>query len=185
MHKTKDWSFTISSNPLSANDHLSLTWDSWPYLTFYYFLLSSLCIKSSSHLHLLPHFSYGRAFSFFCILHSHGIITFSFSLLLLFIIHTHHHLLPTIFQVQHLIEKCLIFHMSKEECMDALSKHANIKPVITSTGIIFSSFFIPTFSFSFFLFCTISTPYKIMIRSFQNVKWLSTLVSTNPFWLLN
>ncbi|KAK6933247.1 Conserved hypothetical protein CHP01589, plant [Dillenia turbinata] len=35
--------------------------------------------------------------------------------------------------VQHLIEKCLIFHMSKEECMEALSKHGNIKPVITST----------------------------------------------------
>lgn len=35
--------------------------------------------------------------------------------------------------VQHLIEKCLLFHMNKEECMDALSKHANIKPVITST----------------------------------------------------
>lgn len=35
--------------------------------------------------------------------------------------------------VQHLIEKCLLFNMTKEECMDALSKHANIKPVITST----------------------------------------------------
>ncbi|KGN51261.1 uncharacterized protein LOC101208991 isoform X1 [Cucumis sativus] len=35
--------------------------------------------------------------------------------------------------VQHLIEKCLIFHMTKEECMDALSKHADIKPIITST----------------------------------------------------
>ncbi|XP_076909600.1 uncharacterized protein LOC143566932 isoform X2 [Bidens hawaiensis] len=35
--------------------------------------------------------------------------------------------------VQHMIEKCLIFRMSKEECMEALSKHANIKPVITST----------------------------------------------------
>ncbi|KAM0953279.1 putative angiotensin-converting enzyme 2 [Dioscorea sansibarensis] len=35
--------------------------------------------------------------------------------------------------VQHLIEKCLIFNMNKEECMDALSKHANIKPVITAT----------------------------------------------------
>ncbi|XP_035547886.1 uncharacterized protein LOC109022302 isoform X2 [Juglans regia] len=34
----------------------------------------------------------------------------------------------------HLIEKCLIFHMTKEECMEALSKHANIKPVITSTA---------------------------------------------------
>ncbi|XWS43681.1 hypothetical protein CRYUN_Cryun16bG0124200 [Craigia yunnanensis] len=36
-------------------------------------------------------------------------------------------------QVHHLIEECLIFNMSKEECMEALSKHANIKPVITST----------------------------------------------------
>ncbi|KAB2048405.1 hypothetical protein ES319_A13G111400v1 [Gossypium barbadense] len=35
--------------------------------------------------------------------------------------------------VQHLIEECLIFNMNKEECMEALSKHANIKPVITST----------------------------------------------------
>ncbi|XP_050210706.1 uncharacterized protein LOC126661001 [Mercurialis annua] len=35
--------------------------------------------------------------------------------------------------VHHLIEKCLIYHMSKEECMEAISKHANIKPVITST----------------------------------------------------
>ncbi|KAM7499231.1 hypothetical protein LguiA_023645 [Lonicera macranthoides] len=38
-----------------------------------------------------------------------------------------------IHMVQHLIEKCLIFQMSKEECVEALSKHANIKPVITST----------------------------------------------------
>ncbi|XP_010260037.1 PREDICTED: uncharacterized protein LOC104599268 isoform X1 [Nelumbo nucifera] len=36
-------------------------------------------------------------------------------------------------QVQHLIEKCILFHMTKEECVEALSKHANIKPVITST----------------------------------------------------
>ncbi|KAF9598062.1 hypothetical protein IFM89_024049 [Coptis chinensis] len=35
--------------------------------------------------------------------------------------------------VQHLIEKCLMFHMNEDECMDALSKHANIKPVITRT----------------------------------------------------
>ncbi|XP_010253343.1 PREDICTED: uncharacterized protein LOC104594647 [Nelumbo nucifera] len=35
--------------------------------------------------------------------------------------------------VQHLIEKCLLFHMTKEECMEALSRHANINPVITST----------------------------------------------------
>ncbi|RZC73009.1 hypothetical protein C5167_048491 [Papaver somniferum] len=38
-----------------------------------------------------------------------------------------------IHMVQHLIEKCLLFHMTKEECMEALFKHANIKPVITST----------------------------------------------------
>lgn len=38
-----------------------------------------------------------------------------------------------IHMVQHLIEKCLIFRMTKEECMEALSKHADIKPVITST----------------------------------------------------
>ncbi|KAI4300158.1 hypothetical protein L6164_033567 [Bauhinia variegata] len=35
--------------------------------------------------------------------------------------------------VHRLIEECLLFNMSKEECMEALSKHANIKPVITST----------------------------------------------------
>ncbi|KAK3016102.1 hypothetical protein RJ639_006346 [Escallonia herrerae] len=35
--------------------------------------------------------------------------------------------------VQRLIEECILFNMSREECMDALSKHANIKPVITST----------------------------------------------------
>lgn len=35
--------------------------------------------------------------------------------------------------VHHLIENCIIFNMSREECMEALSKHANIKPVITST----------------------------------------------------
>jgi uncharacterized protein (TIGR01589 family) len=37
--------------------------------------------------------------------------------------------------IGHLIEKCLIFNMTKEECMEALSKHANIEPVITSTGL--------------------------------------------------
>ncbi|KAL3642519.1 hypothetical protein CASFOL_013334 [Castilleja foliolosa] len=38
-----------------------------------------------------------------------------------------------IHMVQHLIEECILFNMSKEECMEALSKHADIKPVITST----------------------------------------------------
>ncbi|KAL3326782.1 hypothetical protein AABB24_037467 [Solanum stoloniferum] len=35
--------------------------------------------------------------------------------------------------VHRLIEECLLFNMSREECMEALSKHANIQPVITST----------------------------------------------------
>ncbi|KAK2976576.1 hypothetical protein RJ640_024197 [Escallonia rubra] len=35
--------------------------------------------------------------------------------------------------VQRLIEECILFNMGREECMEALSKHANIKPVITST----------------------------------------------------
>ncbi|KAK8950359.1 hypothetical protein KSP40_PGU003351 [Platanthera guangdongensis] len=35
--------------------------------------------------------------------------------------------------VQHLIEKCLLYRMNKEECVEALNKHANIHPVITST----------------------------------------------------
>ncbi|XP_044512114.1 uncharacterized protein LOC123230073 [Mangifera indica] len=35
--------------------------------------------------------------------------------------------------VHHLIEECILFNMSKEECMEALSKHANIKTVITAT----------------------------------------------------
>ncbi|XP_047337292.1 uncharacterized protein LOC124941073 [Impatiens glandulifera] len=38
-----------------------------------------------------------------------------------------------IHMVHHLIEKCLIFNMSKEECIEALSKHAKIESVITST----------------------------------------------------
>ncbi|KAK7393632.1 hypothetical protein VNO78_22190 [Psophocarpus tetragonolobus] len=35
--------------------------------------------------------------------------------------------------VHHLIEECILFNMNQEECMEALSKHANIEPVITST----------------------------------------------------
>ncbi|MBA0588115.1 hypothetical protein Gorai_001228 [Gossypium raimondii] len=42
-----------------------------------------------------------------------------------------------IHMVHRLIEECLVFKMSKEECMEALSKHANIKPVITSTGCVY------------------------------------------------
>ncbi|CAL4960573.1 unnamed protein product [Urochloa decumbens] len=36
--------------------------------------------------------------------------------------------------VHHLIEKCICYNMNKEECMETLEKHANIMPVITSTG---------------------------------------------------
>ncbi|XP_004302795.1 PREDICTED: uncharacterized protein LOC101310911 isoform 1 [Fragaria vesca subsp. vesca] len=39
-----------------------------------------------------------------------------------------------IHMVHHLIEECIIFNMTREECMEALSKHAKIKPIITSTG---------------------------------------------------
>ncbi|KAL4352565.1 hypothetical protein GQ457_06G007860 [Hibiscus cannabinus] len=38
-----------------------------------------------------------------------------------------------IHMVHHLIEECLIFNMSKQECVEALSKHASVKPIITST----------------------------------------------------
>lgn len=34
--------------------------------------------------------------------------------------------------VQHLIEKCICYNLKREECMETLEKHANIKPVITS-----------------------------------------------------
>ncbi|CAL4922058.1 unnamed protein product [Urochloa decumbens] len=36
--------------------------------------------------------------------------------------------------VQHLIEKCMTFGMSMEECMEALAKRADVQPVVTSTG---------------------------------------------------
>ncbi|KAF8683726.1 hypothetical protein HU200_044658 [Digitaria exilis] len=36
-------------------------------------------------------------------------------------------------QVQHLIEKCMTFGMSMEECMEALAKRADVQPVVTST----------------------------------------------------
>ncbi|KAG7559173.1 hypothetical protein ISN45_Aa05g007770 [Arabidopsis thaliana x Arabidopsis arenosa] len=38
-----------------------------------------------------------------------------------------------IHMVQHMIETCLTFNMSKEGCMEALSKNANINPIITSS----------------------------------------------------
>lgn len=38
------------------------------------------------------------------------------------------------FQVQHLIERCLLLHMSRDECVKALAHHANIRPLVTLTG---------------------------------------------------
>uniref|UniRef100_A0A2P2J874 Uncharacterized protein MANES_15G148900 n=1 Tax=Rhizophora mucronata TaxID=61149 RepID=A0A2P2J874_RHIMU len=35
--------------------------------------------------------------------------------------------------VQHLIETCLLFHMSRDECIKALAKHAGIDPKVTLT----------------------------------------------------
>ncbi|KAK8335153.1 hypothetical protein V6Z12_A09G034500 [Gossypium hirsutum] len=46
-------------------------------------------------------------------------------------LHCHPH--DYIRMVQHMIESCLVFQMSKDECVEALAKHANIEPVITLT----------------------------------------------------
>ncbi|KAA8548126.1 hypothetical protein F0562_004613 [Nyssa sinensis] len=35
--------------------------------------------------------------------------------------------------VQHLIERCLLLHMSRDDCIRALAKHANIQPLVTLT----------------------------------------------------
>ncbi|GKV07719.1 hypothetical protein SLEP1_g19454 [Rubroshorea leprosula] len=35
--------------------------------------------------------------------------------------------------VQHMIERCLLLHMSRDDCVMALAKHARIEPVITLT----------------------------------------------------
>ncbi|KAI3842862.1 hypothetical protein MKX03_008652 [Papaver bracteatum] len=35
--------------------------------------------------------------------------------------------------VQHLIERCLVLHMSQDQCIEALSTRANIQPLITLT----------------------------------------------------
>ena len=37
-------------------------------------------------------------------------------------------------QVQHLIERCLLLHMSRDQCIKALEEHASIRPLITLTG---------------------------------------------------
>lgn len=37
-------------------------------------------------------------------------------------------------QVQNLIERCMLFHMSQDQCIKALAEHAGIKPLVTLTG---------------------------------------------------
>lgn len=37
-------------------------------------------------------------------------------------------------QVQHLIERCLLLYMDRDDCVKALAKYAHVKPVITLTG---------------------------------------------------
>uniref|UniRef100_A0A7C8YD16 Angiotensin-converting enzyme 2 n=1 Tax=Opuntia streptacantha TaxID=393608 RepID=A0A7C8YD16_OPUST len=55
--------------------------------------------------------------------------------------HYHHHLLPClqchphsyIRMVQHLIERCLLLRMDRDQCIKALADHAKIRPLITLT----------------------------------------------------
>ncbi|CAB4264344.1 unnamed protein product [Prunus armeniaca] len=35
--------------------------------------------------------------------------------------------------VQHLIERCLLLHMSRDQCIKALAEHASIRPIVTLT----------------------------------------------------
>ncbi|KAL5864298.1 hypothetical protein ACOSQ3_001812 [Xanthoceras sorbifolium] len=35
--------------------------------------------------------------------------------------------------VQHLIERCLLFNMSRDDCIKTLAKHASIDPIVTLT----------------------------------------------------
>ncbi|KAI9125022.1 hypothetical protein K1719_003638 [Acacia pycnantha] len=55
--------------------------------------------------------------------------------------HTHQHPLLCLYchphsyirMVQHLIERCLLLHMSQEQCIKALEEHASITPLVTLT----------------------------------------------------
>ncbi|KAL2650552.1 hypothetical protein R1flu_018680 [Riccia fluitans] len=38
-----------------------------------------------------------------------------------------------ILMVQHLIERCLLLYMNREDCVRALAKYARVRPVITNT----------------------------------------------------
>ncbi|XWS69029.1 hypothetical protein CRYUN_Cryun04dG0144600 [Craigia yunnanensis] len=55
--------------------------------------------------------------------------------------HNHHHVLPCLHchphsyirLVQHLIERCLLLHMNRQQCVKALAKYASIRPCVTVT----------------------------------------------------
>ncbi|XP_024024035.1 uncharacterized protein LOC21412677 [Morus notabilis] len=46
-------------------------------------------------------------------------------------LHCHPH--SYIRMVQHLIERCLLLHMSRDQCVRALAVHASIRPLVTLT----------------------------------------------------
>ncbi|XP_034688739.1 uncharacterized protein LOC117916562 isoform X3 [Vitis riparia] len=47
-------------------------------------------------------------------------------------LHCHPH--SYIRTVQHLIERCLLLRMSRDQCIKALAEHARIWPLVTLTG---------------------------------------------------
>ncbi|PON44846.1 hypothetical protein PanWU01x14_263270 [Parasponia andersonii] len=51
-------------------------------------------------------------------------------------LHCHPH--SYIRMVQHLIERCLLLHMNRGQCVRALAHHASIRPLVTLTGLIIS-----------------------------------------------
>ncbi|XP_062110349.1 uncharacterized protein LOC133822132 [Humulus lupulus] len=46
-------------------------------------------------------------------------------------LHCHPH--SYIRMVQHLIERCLLLHMNRDQCIRALAHHASIRPLVTLT----------------------------------------------------
>ncbi|KAI7997413.1 hypothetical protein LOK49_LG10G00358 [Camellia lanceoleosa] len=46
-------------------------------------------------------------------------------------LHCHPH--SYIRMVQHLIERCLLLHMNRDQCIRALAEHASVQPLVTLT----------------------------------------------------
>ncbi|XAR48079.1 Angiotensin-converting enzyme 2 [Bertholletia excelsa] len=46
-------------------------------------------------------------------------------------LHCHPH--SYIRMVQHMIEKCLLLHMDRDQCIKALAEHASVRPLVTLT----------------------------------------------------